>query len=471
MTDIPIVMSPAGRVNASPAALRAALVALVAATNPGYTSDLPGSLIEDIASTDVGALVLIDQGVTELVNSITPYGANPFLLTQLGNIYGIPQGVDFNTSVFETFTSDPGLIIPVGFTVSDGTHQYTVQEGAIVPAGGTTDPVFCLATTAGAWAVPPGTVTTLITSAPPTHTVTCTNPLAGTPSPGPQTEESYRAQVLEAGLAASQGMARYLKTLLANVSGVQGRLVAVVQQSPGYKIIVGGGDPYQVAYAIWSALFDTSNLVGSVMSVTAITKAAAAQVTTLLNHGLVTGNATTISGALGMTAINGGPYVVTVIDEKTFTVPVNSTGFGTYTGGGILTPNARNITANVIDYPDTYTIPFVTPPLQTVAIQLTWNTTSPFAVSASAVAQLGSPALADYVNSIFAAQPMNLFELQNVFQAAVASLIPTPLLTRMVFTVSINGVSTAPDAGTGVIAGDPESYFSCNSTDVTITQG
>ena len=66
---------------------------------------------------------------------------------------------------------------------------------------------------------------------------------------------------------------------------------------------------------------------------------------------------------------------------------------------------------------------------------------------------------------------MNLFELQTTFQTAVAGVIPPPLLTVMDFAVSINGVGVAPSAGTGIIAGDPESYFLTNSTLVTIEQG
>jgi len=45
------------------------------------------------------------------------------------------------------------------------------------------------------------------------------------------------------------------------------------------------------------------------------------------------------------------------------------------------------------------------------------------------------------------------------------------LLTRMVFAVSINGVGVAPSTGTGIIAGDPESYFLATSASVQITRG
>lgn len=52
------------------------------------------------------------------------------------------------------------------------------------------------------------------------------------------------------------------------------------------------------------------------------------------NHGLVAGNQIYIYGVNGMNAINGGPYVVTVVDDDNITIPVNATGFGAYTFGG-----------------------------------------------------------------------------------------------------------------------------------------
>jgi hypothetical protein len=467
---IPIVLGPAGMIAATPAAVQQELLANIAATNPGYTASLPGTLIEDISSTDVAAILLCDSALVELVNSVTPYGANQFLLNQLGQIYGVQQGQDTNTSVYVVFSGSAGYIIPIGFTVSDGTNSYTVQSGGIIASNGESAPLYCLATTTGSWAVPANTVTTITTSVPSPAVLTCSNPQPGTPSPGAQSVESYRSQVLQAGLAASQGMPRYLKTLLSNISGVQPRLISVVQAAGGWKVIVGGGDPYSVAYAIYSALFDITDLVGSVISITAITQDIAAEVTTDLNHGLTTGDTTTISGVAGMVGANG-TWTVTVIDEKTFTIPYDSTMAPAYTSGGELTPNSRNQTVTINDYPNVYSVTFVVPPVQSVSISLTWNTISTNAVSASSMASVGAQALVNYINSISVGLPINLFELQNAFQIATASILPTNLLTRMVFAVSINGILTNPQAGTGIIEGDSESYFLTDLTQISISQG
>jgi len=482
MAAIPtIIVTDAGAIPTPPATLRAQLVALVAATNPDYTADLPASLIEDLASTMVAGLSIVNQSAIDTINSLTPFLANPFVLTELGQALGVPLGLASNTSVFIVVSgpaSNPagaaGFVVAKGFTVSDGTNQYVVQDGGIIGVSGSSAPLFALATTSGTWNVPAGSVNQIVTSLPPGVSLTVTNPNTGTPGAGDETQEDYALRVQQANLAASQGMARYLKTLLGNVAGVQTRLISVQQQTGGgWKVICGGGDPYQAAYAIYTALFDISTLVGSVISVTGITKANPAVYTTNLNHGLVNGEIVTVSDASpAIYDVAGTAYTATVISETEFSLPINSSAFtAAYVGSGVLSPNNRNISVTVYDYPDTYLIPIVDPPQQTVTMVVTWNTTSSNLVSPAAVSQLAAPALAAYVNGIAVGFPMNLYELQATFQTAVASILPAQLLTRMVFDISINGVGVSPESGTGIIAGDPESYFTCSSTGVIINQG
>ena len=273
----PLNITTAGVQPTPPAVLLAQLILLVTATNPGYTANLPGSLIEDISSTDVGALIVCDQARVELLNSLTALGSNAFLLAQLGQMLGIPIGTQTNTSVYCVFSdaSAPGQPVAQGFLVSDGTYQYTVQDGGILDSSGNSPPLYCVATVQGSWAVPPGTVTQIVTSPPPGITFTVTNPNAGIPGVASgETQASYQARVFQGNLAASQGMTRYLKTLLGQVSGVQQRLISAISQpGGGWLIMVGGGDPYEVANAIFQSLFDVSTLVGSTIRVTAVSNA------------------------------------------------------------------------------------------------------------------------------------------------------------------------------------------------------
>jgi hypothetical protein len=467
-STLPTVMTPTGLQPQTPAALNALIYNYAQGLSPGLTV-LPGGLISDLGGTGTGAALVMDQARVDVINSVSPLGANPFLLYQLGAIYGVPPGQTTNASVYVVFTgSAAGIVIPIGFTVSDGSRQYTVQDGGITGSSLQTPPLYCLATQPGIFPILPGTVTQLVTSAPTGYTLTCTNPLAGTPQQLSETIAQYRANVLQAGQVASVGTAPFLKTLLTNVPGVNPNLISVpVAAGSGWKVIVGGsGDPYQIAYAIFQAVGDPALLVGSTLGVANFTAAANGIVTTTLNHGYATGQAVTIAG-VAPAAYNGN-YTITVLTETTFEVNVNTSTCGAYSSGGVVTPNFRNQSITVINYPDSYTIPFVTPPAQTVAMAVTWNTISLNYVSTTAVAQLASNALANYVNLLGIGQPLNVDVMIATFQTAVAAILPAQLLSTVTFSVTINGVSSTPSAGTVLIYGDPESYFTTTAAAIVV---
>ena len=262
-----------------------------------------------------------------------------------------------------------------------------------------------------------------------------------------------------------------LKTLVGLVPGVTQRLISVLQQTGGgWEVIVGGGDPYLVAGAIFDALFDVSTLVGSSLNVTGITQANPGVVTLDKNHGYANGQVFQITGALGMLPINGVNLTATVVDEKRLSVGINTTGYPAWTSGGVVTPNFRNASVNITDYPDVYTIAFVMPPAQTVTMNVSWNTTQANFVLGASVAQVAAPALANYINSIVVGQPINELVAEEVFTAAVAGILQPYQISVLTFTVLINGVVTAPQMGTRLVYGDSESYFTTNSGSILVSQ-
>lgn len=243
--------------------LNGALIAVATSIVPDLTANLPATLIEDVASTDTGACSIMDQAAVDLVNSISPLTANPFILVQLGAVYGVQQGVGSNTSVLVTFTGTPGFLIPFGFIVGDGAHQYVVQDNTPISSGGVTAPVFCLATVFGSWAVPINTVTSRVTGVPSTISLTFTNSTAGIPGAAGQSIQDYQAQVIQAGQAICTGSPQAVKTQLEKVSGVQSRLISFRQTGGGWQAIVGGGDPYSVAGALYLSIPDINVLQGA----------------------------------------------------------------------------------------------------------------------------------------------------------------------------------------------------------------
>lgn len=476
---IPVVMEQSGAVPTPPADLNTALIALAVASNPGLTANLPGTLIEDIASTDTGALTLIDQARVETINSLTPYGANLFILNQLGQIYGVPQGVASNTSVYVVFSGTPGYVIPEGVIVSDGTYQYITQTASIVNTTGDSDTVYCIATVNGSWAVPANTVINIVSSIPSGVTLTVTNPNTGIPSTSTQTPEQYRTQVLGAGLIGASGMVQAIKTYLQNVTGVVDTLISIRQNdyySPSkWEVIVGGGDPDAVANAIWQACGDPGVLCGSIMQVQAITKANPGKVTTNLVHGFSAGQVVYLSGVGGMTSLNGVALTITPVvgDPYSFTIGVNTSGYPTYTSGGVVSTSSseitipRNESVTIYNTPDSYLIPFVVPIQQPVTIEVTWNTISTNNISNSTIQSMCAQNISDYINALGPGQSINIYEVQYIFQESVSTVLPPAYITNLAVAVTINDITVTPSVGSGIVVGDPEGYYYCAVADVS----
>lgn len=397
--NFPVVITAQGLQPQTPASLLSQLTSNVALTNPGYTSNLPGSLIEDISSTDVAAIALCDLARVDLVNSLNPYVANEPLLIQLGQVAGVPMGTPSYVNVGVQFSGTTGYIVTQGTIVSDGTYSYATQSPVIIPSSGPSSLVTAIAVNSSQTAVPAaGVVTQLKTAVPAGYTVTVTNPSAGNPAQAAETFQSYRGRVLQAGLAASVGTARYIKTLVGAVPGVTPRLISVQQASPGIRVIVGGGDPYQLALAILQSVADPSELVG-------------------------------------------------------------------HAAGG------TDVTTNVVDYPDIYSVISVTPVSQTITMTVTWNTSLSNFAGASAFPSLTAAPLAAYINQLVVGQPINLLEMTYIFQQAIAGTLDPNLLTRLVFSVYINGTLTPPASGYSDIPGNAEGYFTCAASGVTVVQG
>lgn len=403
MSDIPVIVTQSGAQPTPPKTLLANLITNVSAIVPGYTANLPAGLITDLASTATGAVALIDSAMVDTINSVTPYGANVPLLKQLGNIYGVTQGQGSNTSVNVTFMGVPGFVIPKGFIVSDGNYQYAVQNNTIVPNGGQTAPVYCLATTPGSWAVPEASVTQIITSVPSSITLTCTNVTAGVAGEDKQPESSYRAQVLQSGMSTAQGVPTFLRTLLQKVPGVKSNLISYRNISAGkWALIVGGGDPNDVGLAVYQAIPDISVLTADIVD-----------------------------------------------------------GEGN---------KPDSITVTITDYPDQYNIPIILPTSQMVTVILTWNIRLTELLDPDSVSAATTEQLVDYINGIPIGEPINTYQVESIFLEAISPLINPSQVSLIEISIGINGVIVPPAPGTGLVYGGEYSYFTTDSSHVTVQQ-
>jgi hypothetical protein len=132
---------------------------------------------------------------------------------------------------------------------------------------------------------------------------------------------------------------------------------------------------------------------------------------------------------------------------------------------------ARNVPVSFYDAPNSYNLTYVNPPQQTVTCTATWNTPLSNFTAAATVDQYIITTIQSYINAIIVGQPMNLLVLSEQIATAITPILIPSNLSRLVFTVTINGTPTSPTAGTYLIPSDPESYFFISPSGASAVQG
>jgi len=110
-------------------------------------------------------------------------------------------------------------------------------------------------------------------------------------------------------------------------------------------ITISAGSNIVVARNSNNELVITATVGGTSKALAGITQASPGVLTTTLAHGFTDGIAVTITDVGGMTQVNGNEYYMDILTSNTFalytdsnlSVPLDTTGFGAYTSGGIAT--------------------------------------------------------------------------------------------------------------------------------------
>jgi Baseplate J-like protein len=229
-------------------------------TAPTIATDMPAELVAAIVQTSAYAIKQCADMAGLVINSVTPYGVNDFMLLAQGAQYGFEINEFSRTSVYVVFSGVAGSVIPKGTVISDGTHQYQTVDQDILSGGGAAT-IYAQATVDGAWAVPVASVVNVITSFPVGYGITCTNTAAGYPSNGGETIPEYRGRILAAFKINAVATIPYLKALLYAL-GIPKRLVSVAANLQ--NIYIGGTfDNYQAANAIFNSGINYASLLGT----------------------------------------------------------------------------------------------------------------------------------------------------------------------------------------------------------------
>jgi hypothetical protein len=179
----------------------------------------------------------------------------------MGAALGIPDRTAGKSTVVEQITGNPGVFIPLGFTVKDsGGNQFTVTSYNTIPASGVLA-VTMEAVADGDVVVAAGALTSVVTTI--TGITAVTNPSASTTAQAAETMLQYRQRLNTAMQAQQAGVYPAIKTALGQIPNVILRTIRVISTGTGIEVIVAGGDDYTVAGAIFANVLDLSGLESS----------------------------------------------------------------------------------------------------------------------------------------------------------------------------------------------------------------
>lgn len=466
MTDLTI--NQAGISPKNPVDIRKDLIASIKEKSPEFTAELPGTLIEDILSTSIGCLLFIDQAKSDLINSISASTANEALLDQIGSVYGISRKQKTNANAYVVFRGTSGFVIPKGLIVSDGVHRFYVQEADVVNSLGNSELVYVVSDDDSIFDIPANTITKIESSIRSDLTLTVSNPQDGNPGQEIEDEASYRERLMDAGQVASIGTIQMIKTRILSINGVIPRLLSVVSTLKGYSVIVGGGDPVEVANAIFQTIPTIGILQPSIINISKIDNGNPTVIYTNLAHGLHTGDEVSFSGTDEYPSLINSKFPITYINDNSFSIPVDTSGGKNYGGGLILDQNVRNINIILQDGADSYGIPFIVPLKQKVSIQLTWYTNFDSNIYNSLISTTIIPLITQYINNIRIGEPISKYRIENIFLNEVNSIFNQNLITKIDIVVFINNVAQSNLESNKIIQGDPQSYFETSDSDISI---
>lgn len=404
--DFPEILTPQGLQPQSPSTLRSQVIANATANSPGITTNLPGSLISDMTGTVLGALTVIDQAKVETLNNMTPYAANVFVLGQLGQIY-LGQ-------------SQPGIATNTSVNV-----------------------VFTAASNVG-WVIPNGFIITDGTN-------------------------NYQIQV--GGVIGSGGTSGSITAIAVQPGSWSipaNTTFTAVTQPPSTVSITSITNPLAGTPAganeTWAAFRSRVLMAGIAACVSGprLIKTLIAALGVPLN--LISVQQVTTGTGMLRVCVGGG------IDNYEIANAIFMGVSNPASLAGSAVSSGRNVTVSLTDYPDTYSVERVQAPVQTVLLAITWNTTLANFTGGAAFPGLVQQPIADYINNLAIGQPINLLLINELFQQAVQNVLDASLIDVLDYTVTINGVVTAPTAGTWIVPGDAESSWSITTSAISVTQ-
>lgn len=226
----------------------------------GFTK-LPSGIQNNLIDESVLDIVEIQDMLSNVMNSVSPSYANDFIVKELGAAFGlkIKDKALPNTTI--TFYGLQGVVIPEGLEVgnADGSKKFITTKSDIINAAGQVS-IYCEGADYYDTPTPANTLNVLLNQV--LNVTSCTNLNDAVESTEAETISEFRSRFQTRAQANRSGTAAALDNALKEIEGTVDRLCTykasqIIEEGVKeavIEVVVGGGDDYQVALAIFNSV-------------------------------------------------------------------------------------------------------------------------------------------------------------------------------------------------------------------------
>lgn len=234
-------------------------------------SNLPSSIQNNLIDESAIIVNEFQDMIANLMNGISPAYANDYIINQLAEAFGVSRKDKQLQTVQLTFKGLAGTIIPAGTQVASENNEYIFEtkEQTIIRSNGVATTT-AIATDYYSKIIPAETLIVLINDI--LNIESVKNELQSSEPIEEETIEEFRSRLHTKCLANRNGTIALLDSKLKTIQGVNSRLCSYRNHTqrthdgairPVIEVVVGGGDDYQVAEAIFESFFYPDIFVSS----------------------------------------------------------------------------------------------------------------------------------------------------------------------------------------------------------------
>lgn len=258
-----------GVIKDSPTVIRERLLNKAIEEVEGFTN-LPSGIQNNLLDESVLDIVEIQDMLANVMNSISPSYANDFIVRELGEAFGLKIKDQALPNTTITFYGLAGVIIPEGLEVgnADGSKKFITTKSDIINATGQVS-IYCEGADYYDTPTPANTLNILLNQV--LNVTSCTNLNDAVETTPAETISEFRSRFQTRALANRSGTVATLDNALKEIEGTVDRLCTykasqIVEKGVSkavLEIIVGGGDDYSVALAIFNSILYPDILVSN----------------------------------------------------------------------------------------------------------------------------------------------------------------------------------------------------------------